>query len=271
MSECRRAVWATPARVCRLESLARKPAWQAGKLAPRRLASTSLRLCVSASIGSVSRYNSSTMPEFDVVGVGLNATDTLLIVPHFPAYAGKVPFEQEILSSGRTGGQRHGGVRAAGAAHQIHRRRGGRRARAHPDGKPAGHGHQPGPRADCGGDAPTSRRTSLSTSRRASGRCCGGATNACASTRTRSRDEQIACARLLHIDGHDTPAVAQAAGIARAPRHSGDGGRRYDLPRVRPGAAEHRLPGGQLGISGGVDGGRTIRSGRWKRFRTSTA
>ena len=40
------------------------------------------------------------MPEFDVVGVGLNATDTLLIVPHFPAYAGKVPFEEEHLSPG---------------------------------------------------------------------------------------------------------------------------------------------------------------------------
>ncbi|MBZ5620921.1 MAG: ribokinase [Acidobacteriia bacterium] len=40
------------------------------------------------------------MPEFDVVGVGLNATDTLLIVPHFPAYAGKVPFQEEILSPG---------------------------------------------------------------------------------------------------------------------------------------------------------------------------
>jgi hypothetical protein len=40
------------------------------------------------------------MPEYDVVGVGLNATDTLLIVPHFPAYAGKVPFEEEIVSPG---------------------------------------------------------------------------------------------------------------------------------------------------------------------------
>src|SRR5581483_2835068 len=40
------------------------------------------------------------MVPFDVVGVGLNATDTLLIVPHFPAYAGKVPFEREILSPG---------------------------------------------------------------------------------------------------------------------------------------------------------------------------
>src|SRR5271169_4840074 len=40
------------------------------------------------------------MPEFDVVGVGLNATDTLLVVPHFPAYAGKVPYLEEILSPG---------------------------------------------------------------------------------------------------------------------------------------------------------------------------
>src|SRR5712671_7729870 len=37
---------------------------------------------------------------FDVVGVGLNATDTLLLVPHFPAYAGKVPFQEEMLSPG---------------------------------------------------------------------------------------------------------------------------------------------------------------------------
>jgi sulfofructose kinase len=40
------------------------------------------------------------MAEFDVVGVGLNATDTLLLLAHFPAYAGKVPFTQEILSPG---------------------------------------------------------------------------------------------------------------------------------------------------------------------------
>src|SRR5439155_16320635 len=40
------------------------------------------------------------MAHFDVVGVGLNATDTLLVVPHFPAYAGKVPFQEEVLSPG---------------------------------------------------------------------------------------------------------------------------------------------------------------------------
>lgn len=37
---------------------------------------------------------------FDVLGIGLNATDTLLILPDFPAYAGKVPFTEEILSPG---------------------------------------------------------------------------------------------------------------------------------------------------------------------------
>lgn len=39
-------------------------------------------------------------PKFDVLGIGLNATDTLLLLPEFPPYAGKVPFAQEILSPG---------------------------------------------------------------------------------------------------------------------------------------------------------------------------
>lgn len=40
------------------------------------------------------------MPAFDVVGVGLNATDTLILLSKFPAYAGKVAFDREILSPG---------------------------------------------------------------------------------------------------------------------------------------------------------------------------
>lgn len=40
------------------------------------------------------------MADFDVVGVGLNATDTMLVVPHFPAYGGKVPFLSETYSPG---------------------------------------------------------------------------------------------------------------------------------------------------------------------------
>jgi len=37
---------------------------------------------------------------FDVLGIGLNATDTLLLVPEYPAYAGKIAFERELLSPG---------------------------------------------------------------------------------------------------------------------------------------------------------------------------
>ena len=40
------------------------------------------------------------MSNFDVVGIGLNATDTLLLVQEFPPYAGKVPFDRELLSPG---------------------------------------------------------------------------------------------------------------------------------------------------------------------------
>ena len=211
------------------------------------------------------------MPEFDVVGVGLNATDTLLIVPHFPAYAGKVPFRGGDAESRRAGGQRHGGLRAARPARQVHRHHRRRRARPHPDGEPARHRHQSGSRADSPRTAPTSRRTSSSTAPPASARCCGGATIACASIRSRSAPEQITCARLLHIDGHDTPAVARAAAIARAPRNPGHGGRGYHLSRLRQRAAERRLPGGQLRISGRLD--RRTRSvpGAGDASRTSTA
>jgi sulfofructose kinase len=39
-------------------------------------------------------------PTFDVLGIGLNATDTLILMSHFPAYAGKAAFDSEILSPG---------------------------------------------------------------------------------------------------------------------------------------------------------------------------
>jgi len=40
------------------------------------------------------------VPSFDVAGIGLNATDTLILVPRFPAYAGKIAFDREVLSPG---------------------------------------------------------------------------------------------------------------------------------------------------------------------------
>src|SRR5271165_3827412 len=83
------------ARACRVRAL----------LAPTQLAPTlALGAIALHRINPVPtqtvHYNSSVPPPFDVVGVGLNATDTLLVVPRFPAYAGKVPFDEEIVSPG---------------------------------------------------------------------------------------------------------------------------------------------------------------------------
>ncbi len=154
------------------------------------------------------------MPEFDVVGVGLNATDTLLIVPHFPAYAGKVPFVEEMLSPGGQVasamvacarlGLRTKYIGAVGDDErgriQIESLQGTGinlddikvRARC------------PNQSAYIVIDRSTGERTVL------------WRRDDCLKIRPEEiTEDMIACARLLHIDGHDTPAVARAAQIAR--------------------------------------------------------
>ncbi|MGA2325435.1 MAG: PfkB family carbohydrate kinase [Bryobacteraceae bacterium] len=154
------------------------------------------------------------MIEFDVVGVGLNATDTLLLLPQFPAYGGKVPFEEEILSPG-------GQVASALAACarlglrakyigvvgddergrvQMESLRGTGINLDHVQVRP-GCANQS---AYILIDRATGERTVLW--RRPESLRLGPEEIA---------PEQITCARLLHIDGHDTPAVARAAEIAR--------------------------------------------------------
>jgi sulfofructose kinase len=154
------------------------------------------------------------MPEFDVVGVGLNATDTLLLVARFPAYGGKAPFEEEILSPG---GQVASamvacarlGLRAKYIGSigddergriQMESLRGPGINLDHVQLRP----NCPNQSAYIVVDRSTGERTVL------------WRRDAC----LRIDPEQIApaqitCARLLHIDGHDTPAVAHAARIAR--------------------------------------------------------
>lgn len=146
--------------------------------------------------------------------MGLNATDTLLLVPHFPAYAGKVPFLGEILSPG---GQ------VASAMVTCARL---------------------GLRVKYIGTVGDDERGSIQmNSLRSSGididdvqqrKSCANQTAYILidqSTGERTvlwrrpdclrldpseiSDEKICCARLLHIDGHDTPAVERAASIAR--------------------------------------------------------
>jgi sulfofructose kinase len=155
------------------------------------------------------------MPEFDVVGVGLNATDTLLIVPNFPAYAGKVPFQEEIISPG---GQvasalvacAHLGLRVKyiGAIGDDER---GRVQRESLLGTGINLDHVqlrrncPNQSAYIIIDRSTGERTVF-----------WHRSDCLRIDPDQIAPEQITCARLLHIDGHDTPAVARAAAIARS-------------------------------------------------------
>jgi sulfofructose kinase len=155
------------------------------------------------------------MPEFDVVGVGLNATDTLLLLAHFPAYAGKVPFTQEILSPG---GQVASamvtcarlGLRVKYIGTVGDDERGRIQMESLRDtGINLEHVQV---RAGCANqtayiliDQSTGERTVL-----------WKRPDCLRLDLSEITVEQITSARLLHIDGHDTPAVGKAAQIARS-------------------------------------------------------
>jgi sugar/nucleoside kinase (ribokinase family) len=157
------------------------------------------------------------MPEFDVVGVGLNATDTLLMVPHFPAYAGKVPFDEEVVSPG---GQVASALVACARLGLRTKYIGAigddERGRIQLDSL-RGTGIDISDvliRPDCPNqsayiivDRSTGERTVL-----------WRRPDCLRISPEEIPEARVACARLLHIDGHDTPAVAHAASIAR--RHS---------------------------------------------------
>ena len=153
-------------------------------------------------------------PSFDVVGVGLNATDTLILLPQFPAYGGKTPFEREVLSPGgqvasamvacarlgmrakyigTLGDDQHGKVQLASL----------RASGINLDDIEIRPGC-PNQSAYILVDQSTGERTVL------------WKRDSCLRIDPASlTPDKIICARLLHIDGHDTPAVARAAEIAR--------------------------------------------------------
>jgi sugar/nucleoside kinase (ribokinase family) len=126
-----------------------------------------------------------TSPAFDLVGVGLNATDTLLLVPKYPELGGKVAFEREIVSPG---GQVASALVTCGKL---------------------------GLRTKYIGVVGDDERGRIQmTSLREAGlnlddlQIRAGCPN-------HITPEKILSARMLHVDGHDTPAVARAARIAR--------------------------------------------------------
>ncbi len=154
------------------------------------------------------------MSEFDVIGVGLNATDTLLLLPHFPAYAGKALFDDEVLSPGgqvasamvtcaRLGLR----VKYIGTVGDDERGRiqmeSLRQSGINLDDVEV--------RAGCANqsayiliDRKTGERTVL-----------WRRPDELRLAPEEITEEKILSGRLLHIDAHDTPAVARAAEIAR--------------------------------------------------------
>jgi sulfofructose kinase len=154
------------------------------------------------------------MAEFDVVGVGLNATDTMILIPHMPAYGGKVPFLQEVLSPGgqvasalvccATLGLRTKYIGTIGDDER------GRIQIDSLQGTGINLDHVqlrkncPNQSAYILIDQTTGERTVF-----------WSRSDCLRISPEEITEEQITCAGLLHIDGHDTAAVAHAARIAR--------------------------------------------------------
>ena len=155
-----------------------------------------------------------TTPAFDLVGVGLNATDTLLLVSKYPEHGGKVAFEREILSPGgqvasalatcaklglRTkyigavGDDERGRIQMASL----------REAGLNLDDVEIRAGC-PNQSAYIVIDQSTGERTIF-----------WHRPDCLTIDPAHITPEKILSARMLHVDGHDTPAVARAARIAR--------------------------------------------------------
>ena len=151
--------------------------------------------------------------EWDVVGVGLNATDTLILVSRMPRYGGKAPFYNEMTS---TGGQvasavvtcQKLGLRSKYIGSVGDDERGRIQLKSlRESGIDIEHvqirENCPNQSAYIIIDQATGERT-IFWARDDCLRIDPGQIS----------PEQITCARMLHIDGHDTAAVEYAARIA---------------------------------------------------------
>lgn len=153
-------------------------------------------------------------PAFDLVGVGLNATDTLLLVPNFPAYGGKVRIAQEVISPG---GQVASALAAASAL-------GLRTKYIGTVGNDARGGIQMDSLRSTGIDLSdveirhgcANQSAYIVIDQSTGERTVFWSRPDCLTLNPdRITAANIACAKMLHIDGHDTPAVEKAARVAR--------------------------------------------------------
>jgi sulfofructose kinase len=154
------------------------------------------------------------MKQFDVVGVGLNATDTMILIPHFPSYGGKVPFIREVLSPG---GQVASAIVCCASlglrAKYIGTIGDDERGRIQMESL-----RSTGVNLD---DVQLRRGCANQSAYILIDQTTGERTvfwsrpDCLTLSEDEIAEDQITCAGLLHIDGHDTPAVAHAARIAR--------------------------------------------------------
>jgi sulfofructose kinase len=154
------------------------------------------------------------MNTFDLTGIGLNATDTLVLVSHFPAYAGKERIEQEILSPGgqvasalvtvASLGKRVKYIGTVGDDERGHIQLASLRETGINLDAVEVRANCPNQSAYIVIDQSTGERTVF------------WSRPECLRLSPESiTPEKIAGTRMLHIDGHDTPAVEKAARIAR--------------------------------------------------------
>ena len=154
------------------------------------------------------------MPQFDVVGIGLNATDTLILLPKFPAYAGKAPFESEMFSpGGQVASAMVTCARLGLRVKYIGTVGDDERGRIQQESlRDTGidlsdvevRSNCPNQTAYILIDQSTGERTVL------------WQRNDCLRLTAESiTEDKISCGRLLHLDAHDTDAMARAAAIAR--------------------------------------------------------
>ena len=192
------------------------------------------------------------MTNFDVVGVGLNATDTLLLVPHFPAYAGKAPFQEEIVSPGGQVASAMVTCASLGLKTKYIGTVGDdERGRIQLEslrnsGIDLEHVQV---RQGCANqsayiiiDRATGERTVL-----------WRRDDCLRISPSEIAPEQITCARLLHIDGHDTAGRRACRPHRARRRNSRYRGCRHHLSRLRPRAAACRLPHRQFRVPRAVD------------------
>ena len=174
------------------------------------------------------------MPEtssvVDIVGVGLNATDTVIRLPHFPAFNSKVEFRvSEVLPGGQVATRRHG-LRAMGledALRRKDRRRFCRASFSKTRCESAGIEAHWIVVPDCQSqssfilvDEATGERTVL-----------WKRDPRLELLPSEIEREWVVQARLLHVDGHDCAGATEAARWARSAQHSRDRRPRQPLPR----------------------------------------